>query len=330
MDLQRPLLQSHVRVLRRGPDAVQVGLVDSGIVVSGLAEDEIEQLARLDRERHCRPGRAPSDPGRRRPRLLVDSSRLGRVIDALAAHHLLLDRATPLDDLRQVSPRRIWGFAPDAAARGCAYGLSDDGFSLLAQRRHRHVLVDGEGRLGAQIARCLRDGGVGRVDSGEDAVGSADLGLRRRTGPRPDLVVIVADGTVAHPRAQSWRAHDVPHLPVVVDGPTLHVGPLVAGPGPCLRCLDLHRTDRDPQWPQLLEQLDACRPSATRPVDAESGLRALATGLVATFAYALLDGHDVPTGLATTYRLPSPQATHHVWHPLPGCRECAARATMGP
>ncbi len=328
MTHHRPLLQSHARVLRRGDDAVQIGLVDAGIVVSGLAPEEIDQLAELDGEREAQTlGRGPAGTSRRR-RLMVDSTRLTRVVDALAEHDLLLTAPTSLDTLRGVSPQRVWSFAPDAAARSCAYRLADDGFSLLRSRARAHVLVDGNGRLAADVTRCLREGGVGRVETGEFALGAAELALRRQSGRTPDLVVIIGDGAVPHQAGEPWRVHDVPHLPVVVDGPVLRVGPLVAGPGPCLRCMDLHRTDRDPAWPQVLGQLRGAGPGRTHAIDAESGLRALATGLVATFAYGQLDGQDVPAGLSVSYRLPSPEARHHVWHPHLGCHGCASRATM--
>lgn len=327
MSRLRPILQSHARVLRRGPDAVQVGLLDSGVVIAGLAQDEIEQVTRLRQDDAPPAHHVPTGDGRRRAPLVVDSTRLSRVIDVLADHHLLIEQPTPLAALRGLTPRRILGFRPDAGARSCAYGLGGDGYTLLRRRSRLRVLIDGEGRLPGEIGRCLREGGVMRLQIGESAAAAADLALRRREEGAPDLVILVAEGAVDHRRGQLWRRHDIAHLPVVVDGPTLRVGPLVHGDGPCLSCLDLHRTDRDPHWPQLLRQLDD-RPTARTPVDAESGLRALAAGLVALFGYASLDGHPLPTGLATTYRLPSPEATHHVWRPHPRCRGCAARATM--
>lgn len=327
MSRLRPILQHHARVLRRGSDAVQIGLLDTGVVIAGLADDEIEQVTRLSRNDAPPAHHVAVGKGRRRARLVADSTRLSRVVDVLAHHHLLIEEPTPLESLRGLTPRRILSFLPDASARSCAYGLGDDGYTLLRRRSRQRVLIDGEGRLPGEIGRCLREGGVTRLDVGESAAATADLALRRCEGAPPDLVILIAEGAVDHRRGQLWRRHDIAHLPVVIDGPTLRVGPLVHGDGPCLGCLDLHRTDRDPQWPQLLGQLND-RPAAGLPVDAESGLRALAAGLVAMFGYASLDGYPPPAGLSTTYRLPCPQATHHVWRPHPRCRACAARATI--
>lgn len=384
----RLLLQPHARLLRRGDGALQIGLVDSGVVVTGLEEHEIDQLLRLrpvsdDDDALERPGIPASS--------LIDSTRVADVVTLLGERRLLVTRPTPTERLRSLTPRRIWGFRPDAAARTSAYGADDDGYRLLLARSARRVVVDGHGRLAAEIARCLRAGGIGRIDVGPDAAGAAELALRRReergrrrarrSAPGPavpgsggsggsgrssehgaspgslrsagtptsptspatptspttpatpaadvDLVVLLGHGAVDHRRAEPWRRRDVPHVPVVVDGPVLRVGPLVDGPAPCLLCLDLHRTDRDPQWPRVLAQLDDGRaPVAQAAVDAESALRSIAAGLTAMFVHARLDGQPWPAGLAVTYRLPSPEAVHHVWHPHPRCRGCATRVTM--
>ncbi|GAB97167.1 hypothetical protein BJY21_003716 [Kineosphaera limosa] len=319
--LHRPVLQAHARVLRRGPDALQIGSLDAGVVVRGLSEDEIEQLRRLGSRRHGGPRANLGDS----PELLVDSTRLTEVLTRLAEHHLLLGATTRMDDLRGIQPEQVWCFAADAAARACAYGLDDDGFTLLSRRTQARVIVDGRGRLVDQITDCLREGGLCAVESGPAAVGAADLALRRRLGQPPDLVVIVAEGAVPHQSAESWRRHGVPHLPVVIDGPVLRVGPLVLDSSPCLECVDRHRGDRDPAWPELLSQLAPNRPGQAQPVEAESSLRALATGLVATFVFGAIDGHPPPPGLSATYRLPSPQATHHAWRSHAACRGCADR-----
>ncbi|WP_299561576.1 TOMM precursor leader peptide-binding protein [uncultured Mycolicibacterium sp.] len=75
-------------------------------------------------------------------------------------------------------------------------------------------------------------------------------------GPGLDLVVL-ADTLVADPRVvRELHAAGVPHLPVRVRDGTGLVGPLVLpGTTSCLRCADLHRTDRDPAWPALAAQL---------------------------------------------------------------------------
>ena len=80
-----------------------------------------------------------------------------------------------------------------------------------------------------------------------------------------DLVVL-ADSLVADPRVVRGL-HDagVPHLPVRVRDGTGLVGPLVIpGATSCLRCADLHRSDRDAAWPALAAQLRDTVGSADR------------------------------------------------------------------
>ncbi|GAA1361009.1 TOMM precursor leader peptide-binding protein [Catellatospora chokoriensis] len=114
----------------------------------------------------------------------------------------------------------------------------------------------------------------------------------------------------------------VPHLALTVRDGVAVVGPLVpVSGGPCLHCLDLHRTDRDPSWPRLVAQLaqvaaggDPC-PAATRLT---------AAGFAAAEVLAYLDGGD-PTTIGTTVEingvLPWRRRT---WSPHPSC-DCARR-----
>ena len=53
----------------------------------------------------------------------------------------------------------------------------------------------------------------------------------------------------------AWLCQGVDHLVVRLHPAEAVVGPLVVpGQGACLRCLDAHRTDEDPRWPQLVHQ----------------------------------------------------------------------------
>ncbi|MEJ2578576.1 MAG: hypothetical protein P8Z68_05695, partial [Kineosporiaceae bacterium] len=110
---------------------------------------------------------------------------------------------------------------------------------------------------------------------------------------RPDLVVLIDRGVADASRADPLVAADIPHLSVVVAEASVIVGPLVVpGRSPCLRCLDLHRTDNDPQWPRLLGQLLAARGSG-RPGGAgpeETASAGLAEALAALQVLGHLDG----------------------------------------
>jgi bacteriocin biosynthesis cyclodehydratase domain-containing protein len=78
--------------------------------------------------------------------------------------------------------------------------------------------------------------------------------------------VVLSDYLVTDPRLVR-DLHDarVPHLPVRVRDGTGLVGPLVIpGMTSCLRCADLHRSDRDAAWPALAAQLRDAVGSADR------------------------------------------------------------------
>jgi hypothetical protein len=56
--------------------------------------------------------------------------------------------------------------------------------------------------------------------------------------------------------ARTYARRRLPHLVVAVRDAAVVVGPFVPPAGsPCLACLDLHRTDRDPAWRRLAPQL---------------------------------------------------------------------------
>ncbi|MEV7237054.1 ThiF family adenylyltransferase [Streptomyces sp. NPDC051020] len=120
-----------------------------------------------------------------------------------------------------------------------------------------------------------------------------------RGGPGLSLVVVAPrDGLAAYapdPRAaEPWIASGTPHLYAGVIEATGVVGPLVLPGGTaCAGCLDLHRADRDPQWPRMLAQWRSGRRSAVQACDL--GLATAVAGLAAAQALAFLDG-ELPVG----------------------------------
>ncbi len=100
------------------------------------------------------------------------------------------------------------------------------------------------------------------------------------------------------------------------------VGPLVRpGHGPCLRCLDLHRGDRDPAWPSVLGQL--LGPSSPGRQPEETALSALGAGLAGLQVLAHLDGAAEPAAAGATLEseLPDGLIARRDWpaHPSCGC-----------
>src|SRR5690606_41330535 len=108
-------------------------------------------------------------------------------------------------------------------------------------------------------------------------------------GPRRGRVGLAGPGAVA-PVVVRPRGRDaLPHLPVLVRELDVVVGPLVRpGQGPCLRCLDLHRTDDDPRWPAVATQL-----TGSPPTGVETSLGWLAAAVAAHQALAVVDGRGV-------------------------------------
>lgn len=92
-----------------------------------------------------------------------------------------------------------------------------------------------------------------------DVTAVRDLGDLRRLGPRDEgtPVVLVSPylvpvGSARHPALLGRSV-----LPVLPQTGRVVVGPWTGHPdGPCLHCLDLHRSDRDRDWPGLAAALD--------------------------------------------------------------------------
>ncbi len=74
--------------------------------------------------------------------------------------------------------------------------------------------------------------------------------------PEPTFVVQAGIDRPAALLAAGFARRRLAHLLVDTRDGTPVIGPLVPPiGGPCLNCLDLHRTERDPGWPELAAQL---------------------------------------------------------------------------
>jgi hypothetical protein len=93
------------------------------------------------------------------------------------------------------------------------------------------------------------------------------------------------------------------------------------GCGPCLRCLDLHRRDRDPAWPHLVAQLSTPRRGAPHLGETASGT--MAAGLAGLQVLTFLDGQVRPLAAGRTLDVLLPHGTveRRRWpgHPSCGC-----------
>lgn len=214
------------------------------------------------------------------------------------------------------------------------------------------MAVEGAGRVGAAVVGLLAAAGVGSIlpidarphvptDLMPGGPGPVELGvrrddaahaaarrltpaLRRDTRAPVTVTVLAPDAAVEPARRQELNRLGHPHIPVTVLEGTATVGPFVRpGLGPCLRCVELHHTDRDPDWPLLLAQLVA---APTSGAACEVTVAAMAAALTARLVLSSLDaGPDQPVpSSATAYVLTVtdvvPRPRTYPFHPACGCR----------
>jgi hypothetical protein len=157
------------------------------------------------------------------------------------------------------------------------------------------------------------------------ASNSAASNLKQTRVQEPDLTVLCPPRAIAPTTAQQLSISSISHLVVLTDGPLARVGPLVVpGVTPCLHCLDLHRADRDPQWPVILTQVAHAR--GTHRAATDSVLATLAAATAVSHALALIDDPDgtLPpsAGALLDLRIPSLTWQQRRWpaHPDCGCQ----------
>lgn len=264
--------------------------------------------------------------------LLVDPV----VAGLLSQAHLTQDDDEPVLRGPSAVDAQVWSLLRPAA----------DGPSVVAAREERVVAVLGLGPTGLGIAVGLAAAGVGTVllddeaavrpfDVGPTGYSWTDVGASRTSvaarrlrdvAPRvstepvrsPDVVVLVETDVADPLRGPALVAAGTVHLSVVLREADVVVGPLVVpGRGPCLRCLDLRRTDADPAWPSLLDQLGRSDPAVEAAATA-----VVASGLGTAAVLAHLDGAGGrPPGTVFEVSAPGAVPRERAWavHPDCGC-----------
>ena len=171
------------------------------------------------------------------------------------------------------------------------------------------------------------------MDAGITVAGTAPLDPNEVPGPgviAPPATAVVLAHFAVNPRLSgALLSRDTPHLPLVVDGSGIRVGPLVVpGVTGCLHCVDLHRIDQDPAWPvlatQLLEQ-SAPEPAPTLMLEAAALAARFITGSAST-----LHGRSAPgTGVSVSVLAADVRREwqRHQPHPSCGCRSLAESVT---
>ncbi|MEO6504042.1 MAG: thiamine biosynthesis protein ThiF [Jatrophihabitantaceae bacterium] len=328
-------------VLWRSRRVMQLELGARRIVVEGVEPEQLSALL-------WRPaGGLPAAP----PRSAVDGvAELTAVLDK--AGFLVGAGCEPFG--QPATPARL---TADLGALTAQFG--DRAVSVLQARRGATVAVHGTSRLATSVAATFAAAGVGWIQlvhggevSASDAcpggVTPADEGRRftvaadeavRRCGPdvvtspippdrRTDLVVLTDPAPVDSSLRSALHQDQVPHLPASVDGQRAVVGPLVLpGRTGCLRCADLHRTDRDPAWPALAVQLSA-RPR--RRITSDVALCVATVGVAVGQALAYLDRqHPATIEASLEWQLPDWRLRRRSW-PVHHACDCGAATAKPP
>ena len=216
------------------------------------------------------------------------------------------------------------------------------------RRQAARVVVVGGDDLGLRIATALATSGIGGVcvidatdveaeDVGPGGYLPRDQGLPRdrqalahlrsaratlmtSVPTRPTLVVLVESRVAVPFRSTAYVREDIAHLSVIRRERDTVVGPCVRpGLDPCLRCLDLHRTDADSCWPNLATQL-ATAPAAPRDLGTSHIAAGLATHLVLAFVEGTPpEARDVGTTYEVDSGTPVPRIRRWAPHPQCGC-----------
>lgn len=160
--------------------------------------------------------------------------------------------------------------------------------------------------------------GAGPVAQALRMLVGADDHDPRPAGRVADLVVPVTTEALDLDACREWAADGTPVLPVIVRGDRTIVGPLLDGAGPCARCLELHRCDRDPHRARWLTALGPhLREQPLAQIDPV--LAALTSAVAGSWVRAHLSGLAVPPRVSISIRLPWPDLRHHEWSVHPRC-----------
>jgi hypothetical protein len=339
----RPALKPGLRRVWRDRDTLQIG-IDSrrAIALTGMgAAAAVIGLLDGSRDRG-QVIAAAADRG-------IQAEAADRVITLLTAAGALYDfPASTIATLPDDTRARL---ASELAAASLAHGDGDGGVRVLVRRQAAVIRVYGTGPVGSCIASVLTAAGIGRVASvGRVADGRAvGPSARAATGRQPstageaqDQPPRTARTAAAPPRARSLggsrpdlavlagshnpqlasalvRQH-APHLTASADEAIGVVGPLVIPrQSACLRCLDLHRTDRDPAWPLILAQLAGPEP---RPAACDAALATAVAAQAASQALAFVDRAAPATAVINgtlELVLPDWQWRRRTWQPHQAC-----------
>ena len=274
----RPTLIPGLPILWRDRHTVQLGLDPTHSTVLDLAHPVLAEVLPLLDGEHTEPALL-----RKAAQWGIPDPHTRALVHTLRQAGLLLPRDELYPARSSTATRRRLTHEAGHLA------LHTSGATPAARLRLRHnarITITGAGRIAAPLTVALADSGIGHLHAAIDGVVTptdlalgiltgADLGsprraaiaaAARRAAPDVSTASIAAGqahlvvhlgldrptGLIALGHARRRR----PHLLIAVRDATIAVGPLVPpSGGPCLRCVELHRSDRDPDWPELARQL---------------------------------------------------------------------------
>ena len=349
----RPILRPGLQLLRRDDHAVQIGHpADNAAIIEDCPElravvraldgvRRIPEVIEAAVATGVETGTAEATLG-----ALIDLGLIADADELVAAAHMLPDSLRP-------------HVAGDVSSMALAVAPTSSPVELLRHRRQATVEVRGLGPVGACVAWQLALSGLGHLALNDPArvppvplvTGATEPLLDRRRDDwlrtelrvvapwarvrtaaltRPaDLVVLSVDAysdrtEVDRAGADELMRRDIPHLLVSLNGSRAQLGPLVVpGQTPCVRCLDLHRTDQDPAWPALVQQLTS---RARYPGPWLAACDRTSASLIGTWAARealTFVEHRWPMTTHAVLEIWSdgrPPSTHETrWHPACGC-----------
>ncbi|WFF01304.1 TOMM precursor leader peptide-binding protein [Micromonospora sp. WMMD964] len=338
--LPRPTLLPGLNRLWRDRHTLQLGVGPGPAVLLELANPRAAHLLDLidgtRSERTVLAHAASVQVTADEARTLLDALRTAGLL--VPAHSLL-----PRD---LVGPVRARLAAEAGALALAAARLPGTPAQVLRRRRAARVALIGTGAFGASLTVALAQAGVGQVipqltgpvrpvDLVGTGIPAAELGhplapavraavnrVAPGTGTRPgrggrvDLVIQLGTDRPPALLAAGLAQRRQPHLLVTLREGVPVVGPLVRPPaGPCLHCVELHRADRDPDWPRLAAQL-----AATDPVAAGTTSTLLtAIGYALAEALTQLDGGQPETLGGAMEITGAGRFRRRGWPPHPAC-----------
>jgi bacteriocin biosynthesis cyclodehydratase domain-containing protein len=342
----RPIVKSGLRRLWRDSTTLQIGVHhDRAIVVGGVGEQTARLVAAFD-------GAHDADALRGNAREIgLDESVVDRLLSMLTDAAVLDDAGTDLGSLATLPLAERDRLAPDLASVSLLSGQADGGVSIISRRQRATVGVLGGGRVGGATATLLAAAGVGHVfvddpttcrpadcgpagpalaDTGADRAQAVHAAIQRasqstRTNTvqprhRCDLMVVASPEALEPGVADDLVRAGVPHIRVTVKEAAAVIGPIVLpGVTACLRCLELHRCDRDPAWPVIVAQL-AAHANRSWLEACDVALATLAASVCALQVLAFVDGGQPATADGTLeVTLPDWRIRRRSWSPHPAC-----------